>query len=183
MRTRETIARWVMLVVVVVALVANAGRSVEGISPVELPKFIEQVLAQPDYLGSTWGIIVETQNETTGDWTTLYSHNGDEFFQPASNNKILTTAAALTYSGPMSIVETNLFAQLVQPNSSIAEVVCVVGGGDASFSNLTWIVQTLIDWNITKVNTLVIDDTLFPPIPPSWEWEDVGADYGAAPNR
>jgi len=30
---------------------------------------------------------------------------------------------------------------------------------------------------------LTIDDTLFPPFPSSWAWEDITADYGAAPNR
>ncbi|MEA5511573.1 D-alanyl-D-alanine carboxypeptidase [Crocosphaera sp. UHCC 0190] len=49
---------------------------------------------------NNWGILVEKLE----DGTLLYSHNPDQKFIPASNNKIFTTAAALSLLSPQSKV-------------------------------------------------------------------------------
>ncbi|XHU95216.1 MAG: D-alanyl-D-alanine carboxypeptidase/D-alanyl-D-alanine-endopeptidase [cyanobacterium endosymbiont of Rhopalodia gibba] len=48
-----------------------------------------------------WGILVEKLEEGT----TLYSHNADKFFIPASNIKLFTTAAALQKLNPKSKIQ------------------------------------------------------------------------------
>lgn len=50
---------------------------------------------------ANWGILVEKLEERT----TLYSHNADKFFIPASNIKLFTTAAALQKLSPQSKIQ------------------------------------------------------------------------------
>ncbi|YAI81293.1 MAG: D-alanyl-D-alanine carboxypeptidase/D-alanyl-D-alanine endopeptidase [cyanobacterium endosymbiont of Rhopalodia sterrenbergii] len=50
---------------------------------------------------ANWGILVEKLEEGT----TLYSHNADKFFIPASNIKLFTTAAALQKLNPQSKIQ------------------------------------------------------------------------------
>ncbi|MGP0128792.1 MAG: D-alanyl-D-alanine carboxypeptidase/D-alanyl-D-alanine endopeptidase [cyanobacterium endosymbiont of Rhopalodia musculus] len=50
---------------------------------------------------ANWGILVEKLEEET----TLYSHNADKFFIPASNIKLFTTAAALQKLNPQSKIK------------------------------------------------------------------------------
>ena len=52
---------------------------------------IAPIIRQPTFEGGNWGIIVASLD--SGEW--LYSHQSDDYFIPASNIKLLTTAAAL----------------------------------------------------------------------------------------
>src|SRR5437764_8512487 len=57
---------------------------------------IDKILAEPDVARGFWGI--EVVSLTTG--KTLYSHDADKLFTPASNTKLFTTAAILSLVGP-----------------------------------------------------------------------------------
>ena len=57
---------------------------------------IDAVLDRPRVAAGGWGIMVKPLRSET----TLYSHNPNKFFIPASNIKLLTTAAALESLGP-----------------------------------------------------------------------------------
>ena len=52
---------------------------------------INPIISQPTFADADWGIIVSSLD--SGEW--LYSHHSDHYFIPASNIKLLTTAAAL----------------------------------------------------------------------------------------
>ncbi|MGK7890393.1 MAG: D-alanyl-D-alanine carboxypeptidase [Leptolyngbyaceae cyanobacterium] len=52
---------------------------------------IAPIIDQPTFDGAQWGIGITSVE--TGEW--LYQHNTDHYFIPASNMKLLTTAAAL----------------------------------------------------------------------------------------
>ncbi|NET11172.1 MAG: D-alanyl-D-alanine carboxypeptidase, partial [Symploca sp. SIO2B6] len=53
---------------------------------------IAPIMNQSTFAEGTWGIVIASLS--TGEW--LYSHNANQYFVPASNIKLLTTAAALT---------------------------------------------------------------------------------------
>ena len=62
----------------------------------ELRHLIDSLTSQPEFRNAQWGVLIV--NPRTGD--TLYSKNAGKLFQPASNMKIITSAAALTLLGP-----------------------------------------------------------------------------------
>jgi D-alanyl-D-alanine carboxypeptidase/D-alanyl-D-alanine-endopeptidase (penicillin-binding protein 4) len=53
---------------------------------------------------NNWGILVKSLDNGQ----VLYSHNANKFFIPASNNKILTTAAALQVVKPQTIIKSSI---------------------------------------------------------------------------
>jgi serine-type D-Ala-D-Ala carboxypeptidase/endopeptidase (penicillin-binding protein 4) len=59
--------------------------------PADLQGAINQIVDSPYFASARWGILVETLKSPT----TLYSRNADSLLIPASNVKLLTTAAAL----------------------------------------------------------------------------------------
>ncbi|WP_225902694.1 D-alanyl-D-alanine carboxypeptidase [Pseudanabaena sp. PCC 6802] len=62
-----------------------------GFCQSSLEAAIESIIGSPEFTRARWGI----QIEPLSDPTVLYSHNGDLPLIPASNVKLLTTAAAL----------------------------------------------------------------------------------------
>eukprot|EP01052_Picozoa_sp_SAG31_P046716 SAG31_NODE_9045_length_1343_cov_1.925241_1_plen_207_part_01 len=56
---------------------------------------ISAILARPELRGTHWGIDV-----SNGSTTSVYAHNADSFFIPASNKKLLASASALLTHGP-----------------------------------------------------------------------------------
>ncbi|MCX8037789.1 MAG: D-alanyl-D-alanine carboxypeptidase/D-alanyl-D-alanine-endopeptidase [Candidatus Sumerlaeia bacterium] len=64
----------------------------------------------------------------------LYARNADVPLKPASNNKILTTAAALHYLGPGYQYETVLAVRGIQRGDTLEGDLVVVGSGDPSIS-------------------------------------------------
>lgn len=57
----------------------------------ELERVIQPIISQPQFHTAQWGIVVESLSSST----ILYSYNADQYFIPASNIKLLTTATAL----------------------------------------------------------------------------------------
>ena len=65
--------------------------STQSTCSIHLHSSIERIIQRPTFQTADWGILIESlDNETT-----LYSHNDNNYFIPASNIKLLTTAAAL----------------------------------------------------------------------------------------
>ena len=60
------------------------------ICPVDLPAQIDTITNDAKFDRATWGILVQTQTRPI-----LYAQNAKKFLIPASNVKLLTTAAAL----------------------------------------------------------------------------------------
>ncbi|HBB31562.1 MAG TPA: D-alanyl-D-alanine carboxypeptidase/D-alanyl-D-alanine-endopeptidase [Cyanobacteria bacterium UBA8803] len=62
-----------------------------GVCPDFLGFFIDSIISRPAVARGNWGILVESLSNDT----VFYSHNASRSFIPASNTKLLTTAAAL----------------------------------------------------------------------------------------
>ena len=72
----------------------------------ELARQIEAMVAEPAVRRAHWGVVVEAM-----DGTPIYSLNGDQFFQPASNTKLFTTATAMALLGGERRFETRIEAR------------------------------------------------------------------------
>src|ERR1700679_390973 len=82
------------------SVVLKAGRT----GPcTELAKTIASLLSGPGVARDHWGIMV-----TAMDGSPIYSLNEGQLFQPASNAKLFTTAAAIALLGPDATVETKI---------------------------------------------------------------------------
>ena len=80
----------------VVSGCVTAMRTVHpGSSRAELRHTIDSLTTQAEFRNAHWGVLIV--NPRTGD--TLYSKNAGKLFMPASNMKIITSAAALTLLG------------------------------------------------------------------------------------
>ncbi len=111
---------------------AQAAKKKPRVKP--LAERIEAVLAEPDIARGHWGI--EVVSLDTG--RTLYARNAGQLFVPASNVKLLVTAAALELIGPdfrhRTTVET---ASAPDRYGRIAGDVLLVGRGDPNLSGRT----------------------------------------------
>ena len=59
-----------------------------------------------------------------------------------------------------------------------------MGRGDSSLTTLS-LESLAIDLRaqgVSKIDSLMYDDSYYPSFPPAWEWEDVQDYYGAQPN-
>ncbi|MGQ0551908.1 MAG: D-alanyl-D-alanine carboxypeptidase/D-alanyl-D-alanine endopeptidase [Planctomycetota bacterium] len=88
---------------------------------------IERALARQELAGAR--VAVAVRDLDSGEL--LFARNVDELLIPASNLKLITTAAALTMLGPEAVFETK-FLSTTRPDSSgrLAGDLLVVGGGD-----------------------------------------------------
>jgi serine-type D-Ala-D-Ala carboxypeptidase/endopeptidase (penicillin-binding protein 4) len=94
---------------------------------------IQALVSDPPVARAHWGVMVAGM-----DGTPIFALNEGQFFQPASNAKLFTTAAALALLGPDSTVGTRAFARgsFTGPGNLHGDVV-LVGGGDANLSGRT----------------------------------------------
>jgi D-alanyl-D-alanine carboxypeptidase/D-alanyl-D-alanine-endopeptidase (penicillin-binding protein 4) len=154
-------------------------KAAEPLCVADLPAAIDQVRNQEEWARSRFGIVVETLD---GDQT-LYSHNAQQYFIPASSTKLLTTAAALVQLGTDYRIRTPVY---ITGKAPVVDRLRLVGKGDPSLTtaDLDNLAQELKAQGIQQINELVIEDAYFPPpaIVPSWEWEDVHAYYGVGVN-
>jgi len=106
--------------------------------------------------GARVGILVESLDE--GD--VVFSRAPDELFNPASNVKLFTTAAALAGLGPEYRFETEF---LLAPGSGSARNLYVRGKGDPTLvtERLWAIAGELSSLGVERVGDVVLDDSWF----------------------
>ena len=118
--------------VVILALALGGARATAGDpSPKRLRKAIDAIVARPDFAAAFWGI--EVRSLETG--RTLYARNAEKAFRPASNMKLVTTAAALDAYCPEARIRTTVeTAGRLDGLGRILGDVFLVGRGDPNLS-------------------------------------------------
>lgn len=100
-------------------------------SPSRLARAIDRIVLHPDFAPAFWGI--EVRSLSTG--RTLYARNAEKAFRPASNMKLVTTAAALDALGPDARVRTTVeTAGRLDRLGRVLGDVYLVGRGDPNLS-------------------------------------------------
>ncbi|MBE9012224.1 D-alanyl-D-alanine carboxypeptidase/D-alanyl-D-alanine-endopeptidase [Pseudanabaenaceae cyanobacterium LEGE 13415] len=163
--------------VVSIALFAPTVRA-NPVSPLcsrDLAPQIEAIVNRPNFARSRFGILIQTLRSRQ----TLFSRDADRFFIPASNVKILTTAAALQRLGSAYRIRTSVYGT----NSPAGWRIRLVGRGDPSFSDrqLQDLAQQLKRQGIQRISELVVEDGYFgrEPLNPDWAIGDISETYAA----
>jgi D-alanyl-D-alanine carboxypeptidase/D-alanyl-D-alanine-endopeptidase (penicillin-binding protein 4) len=145
------------------------------ICPGELGAQVDAIANRPEFSRSRWGILIQPLSSTA----TLYSRDAQKYFIPASNVKLLTTAAALHKLGADFRIKTSVYSD---ENGSLY----VAGRGDPSITEaqLQSLAQQLKRRGVDRVNELIGDDSYFQgsAVNQNWEWEDAQSGYGAPVN-
>lgn len=101
----------------------------------------------------------------------LFSHRAGLALNPASNMKLVTTAAALRSLGPEFRMLTGLYGE-VEPDGHVGELV-LRGFGDPSLrrSDLVELAEQLADRRVRRVDRLVVDGSYFDDriLPPAFD--------------
>jgi D-alanyl-D-alanine carboxypeptidase/D-alanyl-D-alanine-endopeptidase (penicillin-binding protein 4) len=157
------------------AVAAQRPAVAGDICPGELGAQVDAIANRPEFSRSRWGILIQPLSSTD----TLYSRDAQKYFIPASNVKLLTTAAALQKLGADFRIKTSVYSG---ENGSLY----VAGRGDPSIAEaqLKSLAQQLKQRGISQVNELIGNDSYFQgsAVNPNWEWEDAQAGYGAPIN-
>ena len=121
--------------------------------------------------------------QSLDDGAVVFSHNADELLNPASNVKLVTSAAALASLGPEFRYDTEF---LVEPGLSAdgnVKTLYVRGKGDPSMTTerLWGIVSELWHHGVREVGEIVVDDSWFDAerTPPGYDQEDSDRAYMA----
>ena len=162
-----------------IAVLTQADMALAGICRAELPRKIDAIANSYTLSSATVGILIE---DITPNTRTLYARLAQEKLVPASNVKLLTTAAALQALGPDFSIRTSVYGK---PNAAIQDLY-VVGRGDPTFTSyqINLLSSQLKQQGIRQVNSLTAVDNYFtgPIANPFWDEEDYRAGYGAVAN-
>jgi serine-type D-Ala-D-Ala carboxypeptidase/endopeptidase (penicillin-binding protein 4) len=179
----------------------GVGQTAAGGAAVSLGAQIGAMVAEPEVARAHWGVYV-----TGLDGAPVYGLNEGQLFQPASNAKLFTTAAAMALLGPDRTFETRVSGALDPASGVVRGDLVLKGGGDANFDSgdlpyvppamrpkgvapvphtlrdLGELVDQLVAKGVKSVDGDVVgDDTLFPmePYPADWTIDDAVWGYGA----
>jgi serine-type D-Ala-D-Ala carboxypeptidase/endopeptidase (penicillin-binding protein 4) len=157
-------------------------------SPARLRKAIDPIVARPEFASAFWGI--EVRSLTSG--RTLYERNAEKAFRPASNMKLVTTAAALDAFGPDARIRTTVeTAGRLDTLGRILGDVYLVGRGDPNLSArvapgrpaaaFEAMADGLASGGVRRIEGRVIGhEGAFTGDRrgPDWAWEDLAWGYG-----
>lgn len=137
-----------------------------------------------------WSVIVR---DTTG--KILEGHNFEKLVRPASNLKLLTSAAILDELGPDYRFHTKMYGIGKQVDDTWEGDIVIRGVGDPSISGTFYrddrfhvfdkLFSALYDRGIRRINgNLIGNDSFFDqqPYPKGWSWEDLSFYYGVEIN-
>jgi serine-type D-Ala-D-Ala carboxypeptidase/endopeptidase (penicillin-binding protein 4) len=150
---------------------------------------IDSMAEQPKFRNAHWGILIV--DPASGD--TLYSRNAGKLFMPASNQKIVTGAAALALLGPDYTFRTDFAASGPIVDGTLRGDLLVIGRGDPTISDamqqgdamrpLRAVADSLAARGVRRIaGSLVAHGNAFPDatLGFGWAWDDLDYPYSAA---
>ncbi|MCK9210085.1 MAG: D-alanyl-D-alanine carboxypeptidase/D-alanyl-D-alanine-endopeptidase [Ignavibacteriaceae bacterium] len=156
----------------------------------EFSEQLEDIFEDPNFNNAIWGVSI--QSLVTGEY--FYKKNENKLFMPASDQKLLTSAAGLLLLGPMYRFKTEVFTTGVIDGSILNGDLIIKGFGDPTISgrfnndDMTKIFRdwadTLLALGIDEINGNILgDDNAFDDIRlgEGWAW-DYESDWFAAPS-
>jgi len=162
---------------VLAAQVSERVESSQKICEAELPQAVEKIINRPQFERSRWGILVQPLATDRN----LYSLNARAYFVPASNAKLLTTAAALLSLGADYRIRTPIYSDGTPPKLT---TLWVAGRGDPSLTtnDLKLLARRLKRQGINAIAQLIVEDSYFqrPGQHPTWELADTNFYYATA---
>jgi serine-type D-Ala-D-Ala carboxypeptidase/endopeptidase (penicillin-binding protein 4) len=154
-----------------VARSAFAGGPVTAPDPA-LTRALDALLTEPGLAGSTYGLVVRT---ATGE--VMYSRNPDVRVIPASNEKLMTAAAALEVLRPGYRFHTRVFSTGGRSGGTLKGDLYLKGYGDPTLTQAAYdsLATSVAAAGITSVTgRLVADDSWFDRtrLGLDWSWTD-----------
>ncbi|MEF8796494.1 MAG: D-alanyl-D-alanine carboxypeptidase/D-alanyl-D-alanine-endopeptidase [Salinivenus sp.] len=149
---------------------------------------VTDTIGTETFRGALWGIHVV--NLRTGE--VLHSRNAERFFVPASNVKLLTTAAGLEQLGPDYRYSTSVYVDGAVEDETLKGNLIVRGAGDPTIGGYEqrrdptqvfrrW-ADSLRARGITRIDgNIVGDDSRLDetPLGHGWSWSDIPFSYAA----
>jgi D-alanyl-D-alanine carboxypeptidase/D-alanyl-D-alanine-endopeptidase (penicillin-binding protein 4) len=133
------------------------------------------------FASARWGILVQTLAAQPSQRQTLLARDHQKFFLPASNAKLLTTAAALVTLGPDYRLRTTIAGGRSRGGDWLLEL---NASGDPSLKSghLQQLAQQLKPHGVARIAQLKLVDRPSRPdvVNPNWEWGDLQMGYGVA---
>jgi D-alanyl-D-alanine carboxypeptidase/D-alanyl-D-alanine-endopeptidase (penicillin-binding protein 4) len=148
-------------------------------SPTELRQRLDRILADSALAHAWTGVKIVSLR--TGE--TLYEHNSALLAHPASNQKLLTSAAALSLLGPAYIFHTTVACDSAARADSVLDGnLYLIGRGnpDLTGNDLFGLAQNLAQTGLRDIRgNLICDDFYFDDVRwgSGWMWDDDPADY------
>jgi len=156
----------------------------------EFSKQLEDIFEDPNFSNNNWGVSI--QSLVTGEY--FFKKNENKLFMPASNQKLITSAAGLLLLGPMYRFKTEIYSAGVVDGSILNGNLIVKGFGDPTISgrfNNDDMTKIFRDWadsllalGIDEINGNILgDDNAFDEVRlgEGWAW-DYESDWFAAPS-
>ncbi|MCK9425847.1 MAG: D-alanyl-D-alanine carboxypeptidase/D-alanyl-D-alanine-endopeptidase [Ignavibacteriaceae bacterium] len=125
-------------------------------SVAEFSAQLEDIFEDPNFNNAIWGVSI--QSLVTGEY--FYKKNENKLFMPASNQKLLTSAAGLILLGPMYRFKTEIYSTGIIDGSILNGDIIIKGFGDPTISgrfNNDDMTKIFRDWADTLL-TLGIDE-------------------------
>ena len=140
---------------------------------------IEKITNTSEQKRAFWGLKIQTLNSNQ----ILYELNAHKYFVPASNVKLLTTAAALLKLGADYRINTPIYISGSPPH---LKTLRIIGKGDPTLTDkkLQELARKLKTIGVRRIDQLIVEDGYLPApeINPTWEWTDLYYYYAVPVN-
>ena len=182
----------VIRLLLLAAILASSAQAQTSAPPATLEQLQQRLadhVSQPRFAAALWGVKIVSLDSGK----TLFEHNPQKLFSPASNSKLYTIALALDRLGAEGRIKTSLYARS-KPGSDgvLAGDLIVYGRGDPTitarlysndiFRALQPLASALTNAGVKRIQGDLIGDGTFlhgPPYGSGWAWDDAESYYGA----